>query len=230
MEIFDTSNVVEMLKTCFKKRSYHKHLYIWASLASMTIYIFCVLGESTIAYQFAQLAYHWNAVHYSTARSVSLILPTFMGLILPYILQKCLHWEDASCGILGILSAMFSFIIKGGILESYIFFLSSVIAAFSSVFSPCLRSMISKSADPHEIGQVFTLLGCLEAATPIVNGFYFSLVFTNTASVYPGFVYHATIGVLMIPYLAILWMGLDMKRQKKLELEAKVSTLQCFEK
>ncbi|XP_074600475.1 putative peptidoglycan muropeptide transporter SLC46 [Brevipalpus obovatus] len=221
LEIFDTSNVIDMLKTCIKRRSYHKHLYIWASLVSMTIYIFCYLGESTIAYQFAQLAYHWNAVYYSTARAVSLVLPAFMGLILPYILQKCLHWEDAACGILGILSAMFSFIIKGGILKPYVFFLSGIIAAFSSVFAPCVRSMISKSAEPDEVGQIFTLLGCLEAATPIVNGFYYSTVFTATASVYPGFVYHVTVGVLMIPYLTILWMDLDMRRQKKLELKAK---------
>ncbi|XP_074605735.1 putative peptidoglycan muropeptide transporter SLC46 [Brevipalpus obovatus] len=218
-ELFDTSNVIEMLRTCAKKRPQHKHLHLRLYFLSIGIYIFCVLGETTVAYQFAQLVYRWSAVYYSTARAIALILPTFMGIFWPYILQKWFHLGDAACGILGVVSAMLSFIIKGGILKPYAFFLSSVIGAFASVFLPCLRSMISKSVNSDEIGQVFTLLGCIEATTPMLDGFYYSFIFSNTANVYPGMVYHATIGIFLIPYLSILWIDLDMRREKRLQLE-----------
>lgn len=223
-ELFNTSNVIEMLKTCGKKRPQHKHLHLRLYFISIGVYIFCVLGETTVAYQFAQLVYHWSAVYYSTARAIALILPTFMGIFWPYILQKWFHLGDAACGILGVSSAMFSFIIKGGILELYAFFLSSVIGAFASIFLPCLRSMISKSVNSDEIGQVFTLLGCIEATTPMLDGFYYSFIFSNTAGIYPGMVYHATIGIFLIPYLSILWIDLDRRHEEKLQLKKKVSS------
>ncbi|XP_074603934.1 putative peptidoglycan muropeptide transporter SLC46 [Brevipalpus obovatus] len=220
-EFFDIQNVIDMLRTCVKRRSNRMHLHLWLCFLAIVIFIFCFFGEATIAYQFTQLVYHWSSIYYSKASVLASMVPTVMGPIWAYTLKEWFHLTDTSCGMIGIVSAMLSFLVKGSILSPYAFYLSSIIGSFSSTFIPSIRSIISKSIDLNETGKVFTSLQCLETTAAMVNGFFYSLIFKSTADSSPGFVYLTIACIYMIPFLAVLWIDIDVRHEKKLKLKKK---------
>ena len=59
----------------------------------------------------------------------------------------------------------------------------------STQVSTVIRSLLSKVVPATELGKVFTMLGCLEAAVPLIASPILTIVYNNTLNTFPGSVY-----------------------------------------
>lgn len=100
-------------------------------------------------------------------------------------------------------------------MKPYAFFVSETISLGAGLLPLALRSLISRIVQVNEVGQVFTVLSCLEAVTPILFSMLFSLLFNLTIVSYPGFIYHGVALLIFYPYLLLIYA--DLTKEKWLE-------------
>ena len=64
--------------------------------------------------------------------------------------------------------------------------------------STVIRSLLSKTVPEADIGSVFTLLGCLEAATPLAASPLLTVIYNTSLDTFPGAVYLAEAAFMLV--------------------------------
>ncbi|XP_053201327.1 uncharacterized protein LOC128386331 [Panonychus citri] len=210
-DIFNPSTFTTMMKVCCRKRPNNGRAIIWNLMLAMNVMLIGHIGEGTIGFPFAQKVYHWDATYYSYISSMTMLIPTLINTILPIILIHKFHLADTTLAIIGSISLILSLTIKGGILESYAFFLSVIVGICGGLLPIAIRSIISRIIDQSEAGQVYALLACIESSGPMVASIVYSAIFNWTIKDLPGIVHHFVALTMFYPFIVSLW--LDWTRQ-----------------
>uniref|UniRef100_T1KLD2 Major facilitator superfamily (MFS) profile domain-containing protein n=2 Tax=Tetranychus urticae TaxID=32264 RepID=T1KLD2_TETUR len=212
LDIFNPSTVSNMIKVCCQKRPNNGRKILWNLMFAMNVMLIGHMGESTIGFPFAQKVYHWDAAYYSFITSVMMIIPTLSHSFLPIILIHKFHLPDTVLAIIGAVSLIFALIVRGGILESCAFYISTIIGLCAGLLPIAIRSIISRIIDQKEVGQVFALLACIESSGPMVASVVYSTLFSVTIQDFPGLVHHFAALTMFYPFAVVLW--LDLTRHK----------------
>ena len=86
--LFDCGNIVEMVKTCFKKRPTLIRAQIWLMFLSMLMFNVSRDGIYVFLFQFVERVYQWNAEQYSYASSISSVVNViFLLTVIPFIIK-----------------------------------------------------------------------------------------------------------------------------------------------
>ena len=86
--LFDIKNVVEMIKTCTKKRTNYIRLQIWLLFLSMVTYILSREGSNVFMFQFVERVYQWDAEQYSYGLSLNTLCNAiFLLTIIPFVIK-----------------------------------------------------------------------------------------------------------------------------------------------
>ena len=64
--------------------------------------------------------------------------------------------------------------------------------------STVIRSLLSKTVPEADLGKVYTLLGCLEAAVPLAASPLLTIIYNNTIDTFTGAVYLAEAGFMLV--------------------------------
>ena len=73
--------------------------------------------------------------------------------------------------------------------------------------STVIRSLLSKTVPAAELGAVYTVLGCLEAAIPLAASPLLTVIYNSSLASLPGAVYLAEAGFMLLDlglFLAVL--------------------------
>ncbi|XP_074596349.1 putative peptidoglycan muropeptide transporter SLC46 [Brevipalpus obovatus] len=211
--VFDLNNILAMIRTCLKRRKNNKHIQLWHLMACLTLALICSLGEMSIAFQFVQRVFAWNAKYFSNIKTVTSLIPAIGGVILPAILVEKLHLDDYLIGIIGSISIILAACLKGGILEPFAYFFGEALGVSTTLLAISLRSIMSKIIESGEIGQIFTIISAIQSVAPILSSAFYTLIFNETLEVYPGLVYHLVALLSFYPLIFICWMSLSQIRQ-----------------
>ena len=86
--LFNIKNVVEMVKTCTKKRTNYVRLQIWLLFLSMVTYILSREGTNVFLFQFVERVYQWDAEQYSYGSSLNTLCNAiFLFTVIPFIIK-----------------------------------------------------------------------------------------------------------------------------------------------
>ena len=164
-----------------------------------------VLGAD-VNYLFTRKMFDWDESMFTKVTTMITIIQSISSLVLLPLLSYKLHVPDpvigtlASCSsfaaILGIaLSTSGNMYIFGNIhtLQDFptfqMFFTANCLGLMSTQVSTVIRSLLSKVVPDTELGKVYTMLGCLEAAIPLIASPILTIVYNTTLDTFPGSVY-----------------------------------------
>ncbi|XP_074602702.1 lysosomal proton-coupled steroid conjugate and bile acid symporter SLC46A3-like [Brevipalpus obovatus] len=214
-------NIVQMVKTCAKKREDGNHIRLWWCLVCVCLSQICLYAEFSVVYQFVQKVYGWDAQYFSNLKTVVNLIPTFGAIIFPVILVNKMKLSDTTIGIIGSYSLISSCLIKGGFLFPVAFYIGEVASMFTEMMSISFRTIAAKLISFDEYGQVFTVLSCMQSSAGMSSSLLFTGIFNNTINFYPGMVYHAVALTMFMPYLVLIWIDLSGKRLENRKRAAK---------
>ena len=64
--------------------------------------------------------------------------------------------------------------------------------------STVIRSLLSKTVPEADLGKVYTLLGCLEAAVPLAASPLLASIYSSSLKTFPGAVFLAEAGFMLV--------------------------------
>jgi len=75
--------------------------------------------------------------------------------------------------------------------------IASVIRMMSGALIVIIRSMLSKTVQPDEVGQTFALLGIIESLVPLVMAPVYAITYHSTVFVFPGAFFFMSAGIML---------------------------------
>jgi len=193
----DESEVVEDVTLCTKiwevmvavvrRREGHTRAVILMLLTIMLIYV--GNGSADVNYLFTRKMFDWDESMFTKVTTMITIIQSISSLVLLPLLSYKLHVPDP---VIGTLASCSSFAAILGIALStsgnmYIF--ANCLGLMSTQVSTVIRSLLSKVVPDTELGKVYTMLGCLEAAIPLIASPILTIVYNTTLDTFPGSVY-----------------------------------------
>lgn len=86
--LFDFRNVIEIVRTCLKKRSNLVRAQIWLLFLSTLLFNTSTEGINNFLFQFAEKVYQWNGEQFSYASSIfTLVMVICMMTVIPLIIK-----------------------------------------------------------------------------------------------------------------------------------------------
>ena len=133
------------------------------------------------------------------------------------ILLSFFHYLNATDNI----TIIFSFItqiatnlLRGFSTNEWMFYLSAVLDFSQAICFPPIRSQISKSVSPHELGKVYAMLSSVESLVPIITTLMFTRVYTATRVMdYPlsGMCYFICSGCFVMATVIVLMVATSLR-------------------
>jgi len=197
-ELISPAPVIEMLKTCFKKRSFKERRILWCLIMILVFTIFTMNGTGNIFYLFVRVKFNWTireATLYSSASMLVSIIGCILGLV---VLKKLLKFSDISLAFLGLFSTLIDSVFKATAQTSSIMYLSTGISLFRILVAPMCRSLIATVIPNNEIGKVFSIASSFEAVSSLIASPLYTYVYEQTFTVFPGAFFLITTGVYVI--------------------------------
>lgn len=185
-DVFLLSRLKQFVNIFMKKRPNHGRLWLILLLTSGAISVSSILGEDGIAYQFAQRVYGLTEDQYTSIFSLVTLVPSFMTSLAPSFFRSLLGLSDSIIGIIGSLSMLSFFLIRGIILIVPGYIIGFLTGSFNRLPASAVRSLVTTIVDPTETAQVFTLSIALESYGTLGFTLLYTSVFSLTIDSAPG--------------------------------------------
>lgn len=197
-ELISPVPVKEMLRTCFKKRSFKERRILWCLIIILMFTVFTMNGTGNIFYLFVREQFNWTikeATLYNSTSMLISIIGCVLGLL---VLKKVLKFSDISLAFLGLFSTLIDSILKATAQTSSVMYFSSGISLFRILVAPMCRSLIATVIPNNEIGKVYSIASSFEAVSSLIASPLYTYVYERTFTVFAGAFFLITTGVYVI--------------------------------
>lgn len=141
--------------------------------------------------------------------STFLAVSTFGGIFVAWLFKYCL--SDQIVAMIGGLSSMVQNVYKTFVQNVMMIFFAPVFSAFSILYIPTVRSLLSNTVDKSEQGIVFGVVAFIELMCAIVAVIIFNPIYASTQNILTGFVYlvmalfYFTASCVLMVYIICYW-------------------------
>lgn len=216
--------VVEVFKnmwnTCVQQRPFKEKYILWALITILTLsfltmgktkftkiplkvyllYLSLLTLDGTIPVYFLFLRekMKWTIAEcslYESAATAITIVGSIFGLV---ILKKTLKVPDTYIAVLSLVSLILESSMKSFAYLPWHFYAISGICLFKNLFSPMLRSMISRLVPVNEIGKTFAIVAFLQAFAALPGAPIYRYIYSKTLTTFPGAFQLITAGLYTI--------------------------------
>lgn len=197
-ELFSHAPVVDMMKTCFKRRSFKERRILWCLIVILMFTIFTFNGTGNVFYLFVREKFHWTLKEATLFDSTSMLITivgVFIGLVL---LKRVMHFSDLTIAIVAIISMLVDSMIRAFAQTPTEMYVASFVCLFKVLCSPMARSLISSIIPNNEIGKVFSITSSFEAVSSLVASPLYTYIYSRTFTFFAGAFYLITAGVYVI--------------------------------
>ena len=118
--------------------------------------------------------------------SFLLVLTSLSSLLVLPLLSYRLGVSDFVIGILASLSFLSASVGTAFSRTGTHYIIASCVGLLGPQVSTVIRSQLSKAVAERELGKVYTLLGCLEAAVPLAASPLLTEIYNNSLQTFPG--------------------------------------------
>lgn len=213
-ELLSPAPMIEMLKTCFKKRPFQERKILWSLIFILVITIFTLNGSGTVFYLFVREKFHWTlkeATLFDSMTILTSIVGCTIGLL---IFKKLLKFSDLTIAIISILSMLVDSLIKATAQTPTLMYIASGVCMFKILTSPMARSLVSSIVPNNEIGKVYSIASALEAISSLVAQPLYTYIYAKTFTTFSGAFYLITAGVSLISLALACWV-IKMRRTRE---------------
>jgi MFS transporter, PCFT/HCP family, solute carrier family 46 (folate transporter), member 1 len=212
--LFSPRHFIEMLTTCFKRRSFMERRILLSLIAMIVIIVLTDIGSSSVAYLFERQRFGWNLQQHNFYESFSIVISILGYLIGFSVLKKCFKLSDMALVFIGIISGIIQAFLKTFAFEGWQMYVISCIGSFNILLGPLFRTLISLTVPANEIGKVFAITTSFEALTSLIASPLYTIVYSKTLTFMPG----AFFLITAIYYFVTLMLSIFVKiAQKKRE-------------
>ncbi|XP_012251995.1 proton-coupled folate transporter-like [Athalia rosae] len=215
--IFKISSVKGIFKSCLVKRAGCHRGVIWLAIFTLTVSVMVVEGHATIGFLFARERLAWNVQQYGYYGGVELLLSVIGVLSGVTLFSNVLGLPDTLVVGIALVSNMSGSLTKAFTEEAWQFYLSAGIGMFAGVAGPVVRSILSKSIPPDDVGKVFALTASMETVSPLVGAPLYTLMYSNyLPPIFPLPVYLVSVGFLGSLVFAILGIEILIRKSQNI--------------
>lgn len=213
-ELCSPAPVVEMMKTCFKRRSFKERRILWCLITILMFTVFTMNGTSNIFYLFVRQQFHWTLKQATMFDSINIfvaIIGVFVGVS---VMKKALSFSDISLAFVAIVSMLGDSVMKAFAQTSLEMYAASGIWLFKILTAPMCRSLIATVVPNNEIGKVFSIASSFEAVSSLIASPLYTFIYSTTFKTFAGAFYLITAGVYVIN-LVLIYCVFRMKRTRE---------------
>ncbi|CAO1438455.1 unnamed protein product [Diamesa serratosioi] len=132
---------------------------------------------------------------YESAATALTIVGSIFGLV---VLKKMLKVPDTYIAVLSLVSLILESTLKTFAFLPWHFYATSGICLFKNLFSPMLRSMVSRLVPVNEIGKTFAIVAFLQAFAALPGTPIYRYIYSKTLTTFPGAFQLITAGLYTI--------------------------------
>eukprot|EP00092_Neocalanus_flemingeri_P012562 GFUD01013540.1.p1 GENE.GFUD01013540.1~~GFUD01013540.1.p1 ORF type:complete len:490 (+),score=71.29 GFUD01013540.1:897-2366(+) len=206
------SKIGDVFHTVGGRREGHTRAIILLLLSLMTLFV--ATGSADVNYLFTRKMFNWDESIFTRVSTIITVIQSLSSLILLPILSYKLHVPDP---VIGTMATFSSFAAILGIALSttgtvYIF--ANCLGLMSTQVSTVIRSLLSKVVPDTDLGKVYSMLGCLEAAIPLIASPVLTIVYNSTLDTFPGAVYVTEAGIMGMALILFATVAYLMKKDR----------------
>ncbi|XP_015123575.1 proton-coupled folate transporter [Diachasma alloeum] len=176
--LFDFTLVEELFRTATKKRPGLDRMTLWTCLLILSLHVVSISGEQNMGYLFASARLGWNVVQYSGLMAIGTVL-VIAGNSLGIKIFRWIGFSELTLGVIGTLSSFAGSMAVAFTFEPWHMYSGSAFAVFSGLLSPAMRSILSKSVPPADVGKVFSLATSIGSTLPLATNSLYTLLYSN---------------------------------------------------
>ena len=139
------------------------------------------------------------------------VLAALSSLLLLPLLSYKLGVSDPMIGILAALATLVSNILLSLSTTDSLYIAACIIGVLSPMVSTVIRSLLSKTVPETDLGKVYTVLGCCEAAVPLASTPLLTLIYNVSLESFPGAVYLAEAGFILTDIILFIIIAVLVK-------------------
>lgn len=188
-ELISPTPVIDMLKTCFRKRSFKESRIMWGLITILMFSVFIMNGVSTVSYLFVREKFQWTLRDATVFDSVSNAVSITGCIVGIAIFKRILKISDMTLIFVALTSAVFDSIIRAFAQSPSAMYLASGVAIFKIMGSPMCRSVISSIIPNSEIGKIYSFTSAFEAISSLIAAPLFTYVYSRTFTYFAGAFY-----------------------------------------
>lgn len=213
-ELISHAPVVEMLKTCFKRRPFQERRILWCLIMILMFTVFALNGQSNVFYLFVREKFNWSLKEATLFDSTTMMI-TIVGCIVGmFIFKRLLNFSDLTIAFIAIVSVLLDSSLKAFAQTPLQIYIAAGICWFKVLCSPMCRSLISSIIPSNEIGKVYSIASSFEAVSSLIASPLYTYIYSQTFTFFAGAFYFITAGVYIIN-LILAYCVLRMKRTRE---------------
>lgn len=188
-ELTSPTPVIEMFKTCFKKRSFKERRILWGLILILIFMIFAMNGVSNVFYLFVREKFKWTLKDATLYDALSNTLAVGGCIIGITFFKKVLKVSDMTLIFVALISAATDSTVKAFAQNPSTLYFSSSLAIFKVLASPMCRSLISSIVPNNEIGKIYSFTSAFEAISSLIASPLYTYVYSSTFTHFAGAFY-----------------------------------------
>ncbi|CAH1110894.1 unnamed protein product [Psylliodes chrysocephalus] len=199
-------NFKELFKVFTKKRPNYDRAIIFLMTAMLTLYIF---GQSSgnKTFLFLTSKFTWTLTEYTWYTSISSIFFMIGGIFGTLIIHKYLKTTESVAVLMGFMSEMNGFLVRGLATRSRDIYLSAGVKLLGGIISPQCRTLVARLVPTDEVAKLFSLITVVESVCGIAASPFFTLIYNSTVNIDPAiynFVVAGLCGICVILAVIII--------------------------
>ena len=148
--------------------------------------MFLVEGASNVSYLFVRDKFGWSTRENSFYDATSMFVLVIGTIFWVFLLKKVFKLSDISLAIIGLISSTTGVLMKAFASEPWHLYLAIGFSFLAGIFSPMMRSMISKTVPNSEVGKLFSITTSFEAVSVLGAAPLYTYIYTSTYKHFPG--------------------------------------------
>ena len=158
-----------------------------------------------MTFLYVNYLFDWKYSSFLKFALASIGMETFATAFILWFFSRRLAVSDHALGLTTCIFRVIAFCVTAFAKKPFMMYIGS--AVNSAGFTPAivLRSLITKTVAPNELGQVFAFISSLESILPLVSDPVYTLVYNATLQAFPGTVYLIGAASSFLMLLSFTW-------------------------
>ncbi|KAF7987500.1 hypothetical protein HCN44_003262 [Aphidius gifuensis] len=204
--VFDFKLVKELIETSTKEKVGLNRKSLWGCIITLALLIVILNGDISVGYLFTSARLGWNTIEYSRFKGLSIAISIIGTIIGVRLFGRTFGFSDTALAMIAAVSSFTASMITAFTLKPWHMYTVLFAGSFGGVLSPTIRSVLSKSVPPEDVGKVFSLATSVEAILPLICGPIYTLIYAKyLPPFYPSPVYLLSSTILLFIIIIICY-------------------------
>ncbi|KAK9877565.1 hypothetical protein WA026_018668 [Henosepilachna vigintioctopunctata] len=206
----------EMANSALRQRPHYERCLILLYILITSLFIFAYLADMTIIYLFLQLKFGWSLEKYNifcSLRDTLTALGTFFGV---YYLHRKLNVHESILIVMGLISCLNSSLVQGLASEDYHIYFAATLRFLAGIVNPMVRSLISKTAQPDEVGKIFSVAVMCQSVFQLIGSPVYTEIYNDSLSSWPSLYNFITAGVYFVSLISSIIIVFLLNKSNKI--------------